>query len=62
MEKRAKNGEIILLRIRNNTIVVWHQRGVHLFCLEINGKVVLATKTWLPIELKIKTIDDFDRR
>lgn len=56
MKKRLLNGEeITFVDVDDNMIRVWFQPKTNHFCLELNCKVVKATKTWQPIKNKLET-------
>ena len=56
MENRLLNGEMIELTNDIDSVTVWFQEKTNNFCLMLNAKVIKATKTWKPIENKLKTI------
>ena len=49
-------GDLIELTTNEDTIALWFQPKTNNFCLELNAKVILATKTFKPIENKLKTL------
>ena len=54
MKKRLVNGEMIELTNGDDSIILWFQQKTNNFCLMLNAKVIKATKTWKPIENKLK--------
>lgn len=53
-KNRLLDGELISLFSGDDMISLFLGRqGV--FCLELNAKVILATKTWKPIQNKLNT-------
>jgi len=54
MKTRLLKGEIIELSdINGNYVAIWFQEKTNNFCLELNAKVIKATKTWSPIQNKL---------
>ena len=58
MENRLLNGEMIDFENETNTASVWFNKQNNRFCLELNAKVIKATKSFKPIENKLKMIGD----
>ena len=56
MKNRLLNGEMIELTNESDSIAIWFQEKTNNFCLELNAKVIKATKTWKPIESKLKQL------
>jgi len=56
MKNRLLNGEMIELTNEVDSVSLWFQEKTNNFCLMLNAKVVKATKTWKPIENKLKII------
>ena len=54
MKTRLINGEMIELTNGEDSITLWFQEKTNNFCLMLNAKVIKATKTWKPIESKLK--------
>lgn len=51
MKSRILKGETIsLFDIDDNMISVWFQPKTNNFCLELNARVIKATKTFKPIQ------------
>ena len=58
MKDRLLNGETIeLINENEDLILVWLNERVT-FCLELNGKVIKATKTFKPIQDKLKQLGE----
>jgi len=56
MKNRLLKGELIELSdLAGNSIAIWFQEKTNNFCLELNAKVIKATKTWKPIQDKLDT-------
>ena len=62
MKKRLLNGEMIELTNEVDSVTLWFQNKTNCFCLMLNGKLVTATKTWKPIETKLKSIGNLMER
>lgn len=58
MENRLLDGEVIELANDSDSVTVKFQERTNNFSIMLNGKVIKATKTWKPIEDKLKTFDD----
>ena len=58
MKKRLLKGELIELTNGSDAIAIWFQKRTGNFCLELNAKVIKATKTWAPIERKLEQFGD----
>lgn len=58
MKNRLLNGEMIELTNGVDSVAIWFQEKTNNFCLELNAKIIMATKTWNPIEAKLKSIGD----
>ena len=56
MKNRLLNGEMIELTNGFDSVAIWFQEKTNNFCLELNAKVVKSSKTWKPIESKLKCI------
>jgi hypothetical protein len=56
MKTRLLNGEMIELTNEVDSVSLWFQEKTNNFCLMLNAKVIKATKTWKPIETKLKSI------
>jgi len=56
MKTRLLNGEMIELTNEVDSVSLWFQEKTNNFCLMLNAKVVKTTKTWKPIESKLKSI------
>ena len=56
MKTRLLNGEIIELTDGFIGVTLWFQEKTNNFCLELNAKVIKATKTWKPISDKLENI------
>ena len=48
MKNRLLNGEMIELTNGFDSVAIWFQGKTNNFCLELNAKVIKATKTWKP--------------
>ncbi len=60
MKTRLLNGEMINLTDFENCISLWFNDRTKHFCLELNAKVIKATKTFKPIEKKLKEFDGIE--
>ncbi|MFT6125856.1 MAG: hypothetical protein ACJAVA_000298 [Flavobacteriaceae bacterium] len=58
MKNRLLNGEMVELTNEVDSVSLWFQEKTNNFCLMLNAKVVKATKTWKPIENKLKKISN----
>ena len=56
MKQRLLKGEMIELTNGIDSVAIWFQEITNNFCLELNSKVIKATKTWKPIETKLESI------
>lgn len=56
MKTRLLNGEMIELTNDVDSVSLWFQEKTNNFCLMLNSKVVKSTKTWMPIQSKLKSI------
>lgn len=56
MKTRLLNGEMIELTNEIDSVAIWFQKKTNNFCLELNAKVIKATKNWKPIENKLESI------
>lgn len=59
LNKRLKNldGFIEFKNESEDLIAVWFQKKTQRFCLELNAKIILATKTFKPVENKLKELE-----
>jgi hypothetical protein len=62
MKNRLLKGESILLENDFDVVSIWFNKKSNNFCLMMNGKVVKSTKTWKPIENKLKTINNLEEK
>jgi hypothetical protein len=54
MKDKLKNGETLeFTNERDDLILVWFNSKWSTFCLELNAKVIKATKTFKPVEDKL---------
>jgi hypothetical protein len=60
MKNRLLKGEMIELINEVDFVSLWFQEKTNNFCLMLNSKVVKATKTWKPIENKLKIIGNLN--
>lgn len=52
-------GDLIELTTENqDSVALWFQPKTNNFCLEFNSIVIIATKTFKPIENKLKTLGE----
>lgn len=58
MKNRLLNGEMIELTNGFDSISIWFQEKTNNFCLELNAKVIKATKTWKPIKNKLEQLGE----
>ena len=59
MKNRVLQGEMIELTNEDgDSVMIWFQKKTNNFCLMLNAKVIKATKTWMPVENKLKSIGD----
>ena len=58
MKNRILNGEMIELTNGFDSVAIWFQEKTNNFCLELNAKVIKATKTWKPIQSKLNIIEN----
>lgn len=58
MKNRLLNGELIELTNGFDSIAIWFQEKTNNFCLELNAKVIKATKTWKPIETRLEQLGE----
>jgi hypothetical protein len=62
MKQRLLNGEMIELENESNSVFLWFNQKTSNFVLELNAKVIKATKTWKPIELKLQSINNLNEK
>lgn len=60
MKNRLLNGEMIELSNQQDLVMLWFQKKTNNFCLMLNSKVIKATKTWNPINEKLKKFDNLE--
>ena len=60
MKTRLLNGEMIDLSNESDSVTLWFQSQTNNFCLMLNAKVIKATKTFKPIENKLKEIGNLN--
>ena len=60
MEKRLRNGEMIELTNGVDCVTIWFQEKTNNFCLELNAKVIMATKSFAPIRGKMHDIGNLN--
>lgn len=59
MKSRLLKGEMIeLTNDQEDIITIWFQTLTNHFCLMLNAKVIKSTKTWKPIENKLKSFGE----
>jgi len=60
LKQRLLKGETVQLENEENSAAVWYQSKTTSFVLELNGKVIKATKTWPPIAAKLNNLPCMD--